>query len=249
MNFFDYVSEKKLIVLIISIVLNLILISVCGYLLYQNLNFECYESNTIIEDIAINSDESISDFYVEVKGEVKKPGVYKVNKDNIINDLVNLAGGFTKSAYTNNINLSKKLSSELVIYVYSKSEYKKLTEEEKEVIIEECICPTYDITDCTDTGNSEIIIDSSSNTDENLKNDDELKNSEENNNDETDNKLININIATKEELKTLTGIGDSKANAIIEYRNKNKFIEIEDIKNVSGIGEAAFEKIKDSITV
>ena len=38
MNFFDYVSEKKLIVLIISIVLNLILISVCGYLLYQNLN-------------------------------------------------------------------------------------------------------------------------------------------------------------------------------------------------------------------
>ena len=61
--------------------------------------------------------------------------------------------------------------------------------------------------------------------------------------------LININSATKEELMTLSGIGESKARAIIDYRTQNKFIKIEDIKNVSGIGDSAFEKIKDYIAV
>ena len=58
---------------------------------------------------------------------------------------------------------------------------------------------------------------------------------------------ININTATKDELMTLTGIGESKADKIIEYRNSNKFNTIEDIKNISGIGESIFNKIKDSI--
>lgn len=60
---------------------------------------------------------------------------------------------------------------------------------------------------------------------------------------------VNINSATAEELKTLNGIGDSKAKSIIEYRDKNGgFKSIDDIKNVDGIGEKMFEKIKDSIT-
>lgn len=63
------------------------------------------------------------------------------------------------------------------------------------------------------------------------------------------NKLININTANVEELKTLNGIGDSKAKAIIDYRKKTKFIKIEDIMNIKGIGEKMFEKIKDFITV
>ncbi|MDO5518633.1 MAG: ComEA family DNA-binding protein [Clostridium sp.] len=62
--------------------------------------------------------------------------------------------------------------------------------------------------------------------------------------------MVNINSATSEELKTLNGIGDSKAKSIIEYRDKNGgFQNIEDIKNVDGIGEKMFEKIKDSITI
>jgi competence protein ComEA len=59
---------------------------------------------------------------------------------------------------------------------------------------------------------------------------------------------ININVATKEELMTLNGIGEIYANRIIEYRNKNKFISVEQIQNVNGIGEKTFEKIKDYIT-
>ncbi len=62
--------------------------------------------------------------------------------------------------------------------------------------------------------------------------------------------LVNINTATKDELMTLTGIGESKAEAIIAYREENgSFSQIEDIMLVSGIKEAAYEKIKDSIAV
>jgi len=62
-------------------------------------------------------------------------------------------------------------------------------------------------------------------------------------------KKININTASKEELMNLPGIGDVKAQAIIDYRTKNgPFKDIHEIVNVSGIGEKTFEKIKDLIT-
>lgn len=61
---------------------------------------------------------------------------------------------------------------------------------------------------------------------------------------------ININTATEEELKTLDGIGDSFAKRIIEYRNINgEFNQIEDLMQISGIGESVFEKIKNDICV
>lgn len=60
---------------------------------------------------------------------------------------------------------------------------------------------------------------------------------------------VSLNKGTKEELMSLTGIGESKALAIIEYRQKNRFTKIEDIMLVSGIGESTFAKIKDSITI
>ena len=61
---------------------------------------------------------------------------------------------------------------------------------------------------------------------------------------------ININKATEKEFETLPGIGPSLASKIIEYRNQNgKFGSIEDIKNVNGIGDGKYEKIKDLITV
>lgn len=61
--------------------------------------------------------------------------------------------------------------------------------------------------------------------------------------------LININTASKEELITLPNIGDKRADAIIEYRNANKFEKIEDIKNVTGIGDKFYEALKDLITI
>ncbi|MBU5455471.1 helix-hairpin-helix domain-containing protein [Caproiciproducens sp. MSJ-32] len=59
---------------------------------------------------------------------------------------------------------------------------------------------------------------------------------------------ININMCTKEELMSLPGIGEVLAGRILEYREQNQFKNIEDIKNVSGIGEKKFESIKELIT-
>lgn len=85
---------------------------------------------------------------------------------------------------------------------------------------------------------SEIV--KSGSTQENSNTGEKLKNGEK----------ININIATQKELQKLTGIGESIALRIINYRKENgKFNTIEDIKNVSGIGESKFNKIKNDIIV
>ena len=68
-------------------------------------------------------------------------------------------------------------------------------------------------------------------------------------NEEDNTGLININTASKEELKELKGVGDTLANNIIEYRSHTKFESIEDILNVSGIGDAKFEAIREYICV
>ena len=78
-----------------------------------------------------------------------------------------------------------------------------------------------------------------------IKNDACIESSESNSNG-----LININTASKEELMTLTGIGESKANDIINYRNTNgPFKSIEEITKVSGIGDNIHSQIKENITV
>ena len=85
---------------------------------------------------------------------------------------------------------------------------------------------------------SEIV--KSGSTQENSNTGEKLKNGEK----------ININTATQKELQKLTGIGESIALRIINYRKENgKFNTIEDIKNVSGIGESKFNKIKNDIIV
>lgn len=62
-------------------------------------------------------------------------------------------------------------------------------------------------------------------------------------------RLVNINTASKEELMSLPGIGESKADAVMDYRLSCSFKSIEDIKNVAGIKDGVFNQIKDQITV
>ena len=160
---------------------------------------------------------------VDVKGLVNKPGVYQVEEGTIINSVLELAGGLKKGATTKNINLSKKVSDEMVIYVYS--EY-QLNNMNKSIEQKECSAKEVEINSCE---GSSIIV------------------SSDNNEVQVSGK-ISINKGTKEQLMTLSGIGEAKALAIIKYREDNNgFKALEEIMNVSGIGEAAYNKIKDNI--
>ena len=212
-------NNKKLIILISSIVI--LIVALLSFINKEDNNEEKISLNTITKtnETTIKENES---FYVDVKGSVKKPGVYNFRENDRVIDAINLAGGLKKDADTSNINLSKKLTNEMVIYVYSKKEIK-----------------SKDTLSCNNICNVEVI---------EVNNCIELDNSENDLNNSIN--LVNIYTASLEELLTLSGIGESKAKSIIEYRNSNgNFNSIEDLKNVSGIGDALFEKIKDKITV
>ncbi|PRR82388.1 helix-hairpin-helix domain-containing protein [Clostridium vincentii] len=84
----------------------------------------------------------------------------------------------------------------------------------------------------------------------NIANKNEVKQVVANESNEDVSPIIDINTASEAELDTLPGIGPARAKDIISYREeKGGFESIEDIKNIKGIGEASFEKLKDKITI
>lgn len=233
--------KKYLNTFLISFVILLIIIQYGLFVyFYYVKSFKSENASQVQESVETfdeesNDNDKLSEFYVEIKGAVNSPGVFKVTSDNIINDVISMAGGLKNNAYTKNINLSKRVSKEMVVYVYTNYEYSLLITKEETY---ECNCPKQDISICTDKGAS--IITSDENKPE------ELPNS----NSEVENSKVNINNATKEMLTSLSGIGDAKAQKIIDYRNENGlFKSIEDIKNVTGISEKIFEQIKEFITI
>ena len=181
------------------------------------------------------TEEEIKTVKVDVKGEVSKPGVYALEEGKRINDAINLSGGLTENADTSLLNLSKVLKDEMVIIVYNKDKIEQIKKEVAtpktiiEYIEKECVCP--------DTINDACMVETNSNDDKK----DII---------DTTNGKVNINTATKDILLTIKGIGETKADAIIKYRSEvGLFKDINEIKNISGIGESTFEKIKDNITV
>ena len=185
--------------------------------------------NEVKEEMVAEKKEEVTEkVKVDIKGAIKKPGVYELDSNSIINDVIKLAGGLKTNASTKYLNLSKKILDEMVINIYTESEVKKMKEP-----VDVCEVKDQDLTLCDDAN---IIV---TNPDSNK----EISNS----NEVVDNK-VSINDGTKEELMTLSGIGEVKAQAIIDYRNKNgKFSKIEDLMNVSGIGESTYNQIKDNI--
>lgn len=199
--------------------------------------FKLNNEKTEVEDNLVANNEIITKevsevakqaevkLYFDIKGSVKKPGVYEFTQGDRIIDAINKAGGLTKNATTNNLNLSKKLANEMVIYVFNKNELTTTKAFEQVNNVAECKCETIEVNNCVDKNTT----------------------NKSTNNETT---KININTDSKEKLMTISGIGSSKADAIIEYRTKNgNFKTTEDIINVSGISKTIYDKIKDTITV
>lgn len=229
---------------IITIVIIIVLILFFSFLkIYLN-------NNSKLEEVVVDKNEEVSEkdlvkeedarkqelekeiVFVDIKGAINNPGVYEIESDKKVIDVINLAGGLTDKADTSLINLAKQVTKEMVVIIYTKEEVERAKQEEPiiKIVEKECICPE-------------------------IKNDACLEKEQENeevNEEKVDvvDKKINLNKATLEELQTLEGIGESKAKAIIAYREeKGKFNNIEELLEVSGIGEKLYETIKTNITV
>lgn len=205
------------------------------YVYYENNSVSTSSAKKLTVTKNKDDENTSKTVFVDIKGAVNAPGVYELEEGKRIIDVINLAGGLSDNANTINLNLSKKLTDEMYVVVYTKNEiaeYKKNNGNTNEIICasNECVCPDTNNDACISQGGS--------------------KNSTSNNASDRIDGKVSINTAGLDELMKLSGIGESKANAIISYRQENgSFKTIEEIKNVSGIGDAVFEKIKDDITI
>ena len=188
-----------------TIILILVLFLVFGKSPEEELLWEVVDSSSTHELEGSTSVVEGMTILVDIKGEIKKPGVYELSSDSRLNELILLAGGFTLEAEERQLNLAEKLSDQQMIYVPNKDEVNFSVEQIQ--------------------SNDEKQTPSSTN-------------------------LININTADLNELQQLTGIGPSKAQAIISYREENGlFQRLEDLLQVTGFGEKTFEKLKNMIKI
>jgi len=233
-----YIEKYKLILILVSILILLLIFLFIKFIKKEE-KVEIISSVPVIEETSKEeAKEELKKIKVDIKGMVKNPGVYELVDNSRVIDVINVAGGLKEGANTEYINLSKKIIDEMVIIIYSNEEVEKYKEVDKEIIYIEYEC------ECPDNINDSCITKDDTVNTNGIKEDNKT---EENANVENNN-LISINTGTLEELMTLTGIGESKAQAIIEYREKNDgFKTLDEIMNVSGIGEKAYSKIKDNI--
>ena len=163
---------------------------------------------------------STTGIFVHIDGYVNNPGVYQIKENERINVLIEKAGGLKNGYSIKNINLAAKLSDGDKVYIPSIEEEKIIGNQNNNISVNT-------VGKHTNNGNNS-----------------------NNNVSITKNNKININTANVSELKQITGIGESTANKIIDYRqNVGKFKKIEDIKEVKGIGESKFESLKNKITI
>jgi competence protein ComEA len=165
---------------------------------------------------------------VHVIGAVPRPGLYEFAEGSRVQDAIDAAGGLLTEANADALNLAALLQDgqQLAIPYADGREVSSQSETTVELPSSESNVPPSD-------GSS---FDSPSDTGSSVGG--------------PTTELVNINTATFDELNALPSIGPTTAQKIIDYRTENgPFSTIEDIMNVSGIGTATFEDIKDLITV
>jgi len=165
---------------------------------------EPYEESGTLEQT--KKPEEVENGFCYVCGQVKNPGVYEFEQGERLDVLIDKAGGFTKKAARESLNLAQAAIDGEKVYVPSKDEIENETT----------------ILDLSKDGNDK---------------------------DASDEK-VNLNTADAEKLTTLPGVGVAKAASIIAYRQEHgSFQSIEELKNVEGIKDRVYEKIKDFISV
>lgn len=247
-----FILNKKVIISVIA----LLLLSLISFIVISNITTSKGKItvDTKVEEKLVSSEEQKSQEYilVDIKGEVQTPGVYKLPVNSRVIDAIEASGGLTKKAVTTYINLSKTLKDENVIIINKKSELKKIEEKKniEEIKINDnssvSVKTTDVITNDVDKVKEETTTESVTKTPEEGASPANEISSEQ----KKETTSVNINESSIEELTTISGIGESKAKAIIEYRTTNgPFKSIEEIKNVSGIGDKLYDKIKAYITI
>ena len=158
----------------------------------------------------------------DISGAVKHQGVYRLKNGARLEDLIEKAGGLTKDAQLKAINRSQLLKDQDKIYIPGKGDK---TEAAQTANSASASAPAAS----TSASSSSV----SSSTSGAASGD-----------------LINLNTATAADLQKLNGIGEKKAEQIIAYRQeKGSFKSIDDLKEVSGIGDKTFAAIKDQLTI
>ena len=166
---------------------------------------EAVEEIAVVETTVLAEKTEVSTtqetvIFVDIKGEVKNPGVYQMKVGDRVKDALDAAGGLTDEADSQKVNLAQRVEDQMVIVVPKVGE--EVTEIPAGVMSQEAAKEGK----------------------------------------------VNINTATVEELKTLKGVGEKKAEAIIEYRKKNgSFKTKEDLMKVRGIGKKLFESFQERI--
>ncbi len=169
------------------------------------------------------SSEETKTLVVHICGAVSAPGVYELPAGSRIIDAVEAGGGFLPEADEACCNLAEEIVDGCQIYIMTKSESCADGQTEKKAGIQTSPDSDMQTTDRNVRSNSTPAL---------------------------ENGLVNLNTADVAALMTLPGIGESRAKAIISYREQHgAFAQIEDIMKISGIKQAAFSKIKDKITV
>jgi competence protein ComEA len=247
----EKINELKMFLLEhkIWLIVGVIILFILGigiYFIYPTINHEKEDENllsSISKELESDDEQEEScQAMVDIKGEIKTPGLYHLECNNRVQDVIDLAGGLTTKADTSVLNLGKKITDEMVIIIYSKEQVANFTTTKEEENIKQEACQNnLNVENNACITSDDVVEPNIINTD---------SSSSTVIGDTPVNNTISLNTATKEELMTLSGIGESKAESIILYREEHGgFKTIEEIKNIKGIGDSIFEKIKANITI
>ena len=189
----------------------------------QNRKAEPSAGSTDRTELSDASSEETKTLVVHICGAVSAPGVYELPAGSRIIDAVEAGGGFLPEADEACCNLAEEIVDGCQIYIMTKTESCADGQTEKKAGIQTSPDSDMQTTDRNVRSNSATAL---------------------------ENGLVNLNTADVAALMTLPGIGESRAKAIISYREQHgAFAQIEDIIKISGINQAAYSKIKDKNTV